>query len=66
MVQTVILDTVLTSDAIAAIAEGARLALSDTARQRIVNARAIVDALVDQGIRGYGINTGVGALCDVV
>ena len=66
MVQTIILDTVLTSDAIAAIAEGDRLALSETARQRILDARAIVDALVDQGIRGYGINTGVGALCDVV
>lgn len=66
MVQTITLDKVLTSDAIAAIAEGARLALNETARQRILKARAIVDALVDQGIRGYGINTGVGALCDVV
>ncbi len=66
MGQMITLDTVLTADAIAAIAEGARLALSDKARQRIRDARAIVDALVDRGIRGYGINTGVGALCDVV
>ncbi|MFN3362965.1 MAG: aromatic amino acid lyase, partial [Allorhizobium sp.] len=66
MAQTITLDTVLTSDEIATVAEGARLGLSETARQRILDARAIVEALVDQGIRGYGINTGVGALCDVV
>lgn len=66
MPDTIILDTVLTADAIAAIANGAPLVLGAAARQRIMDARAIVEALVDQGIRGYGINTGVGALCDVI
>jgi histidine ammonia-lyase len=51
---------------VARVAEGAPLVLSDDARMRILKARAVVEALVDQGIRGYGINTGVGALCDVV
>ncbi|MDI7862345.1 histidine ammonia-lyase [Rhizobiaceae bacterium n13] len=59
-------DEPLTWREIAAVANGARLALSPAARRRIVEARAIVDVLVDRGIRGYGINTGVGALCDVV
>ncbi|WDZ75923.1 histidine ammonia-lyase [Ensifer adhaerens] len=66
MTESIILDTPLTWPEIAAVANGARLTLSDTARQRIVNARRIVDALVERGIRGYGINTGVGALCDVI
>ncbi|MBX9469829.1 MAG: histidine ammonia-lyase [Rhizobium sp.] len=66
MPDTVVLDTALTSDEIAAIAGGAHLVLSEPARRRIEKARSIVDALVDRGIRGYGINTGVGALCDVI
>lgn len=60
------LDAPLTWREIAAIAHEGRLTLSDAARERIVEARAIVDSLVERGIRGYGINTGVGALCDVV
>jgi histidine ammonia-lyase len=51
---------------IVTVAEGGRLVLSEPARQRIVHARRIVEALVERGIRGYGINTGVGALCNVV
>lgn len=51
---------------IAAVAEGARLHLGDAAKRRISDARAIVEAIVDRGIRAYGVNTGVGALCDVV
>ncbi|PWE54744.1 histidine ammonia-lyase [Metarhizobium album] len=66
MADTVILDTPLTWKEIAAVANGAALALSDQARQRIVAARGIVEALVEREIRGYGINTGVGALCDVI
>lgn len=66
MTETMTLDAPLTWQQVAAVANGARLTLSDAARQRIVNARRIVDALVERGIRGYGINTGVGALCDVV
>ncbi|MCA1370319.1 histidine ammonia-lyase [Bradyrhizobium sp. BRP14] len=66
MTETITIDGPLKWPEIAAIADGARLALSERARQRIVEARRIVDALVERGIRGYGINTGVGALCDVV
>ena len=66
MVDVVVLDKVLTWKEIAAIANGAELVLSAEAWQRISKARAIVDALVERQIRGYGINTGVGALCDVV
>ncbi|CAN7583900.1 histidine ammonia-lyase [Rhizobium sp. LjRoot30] len=66
MADAVILDRPLTWKQIAAVANGAALALSDQARQRIVAARGIVEALVEREIRGYGINTGVGALCDVI
>lgn len=66
MPDTIVLETALTADEIRAIAGGARLELGETTKGRIVAARAIVEALVDQGIRGYGINTGVGALCDVI
>ena len=66
MADVVVLDKVLTWKEIAAIANGAELVLSAEAWERISKARAIVDALVEREIRGYGINTGVGALCDVV
>ena len=51
---------------IAAVAAGAPLALTDEARERVVAARELVDAIVARGIRAYGVNTGVGALCDVI
>lgn len=66
MAEAVILDTRLTWRDIAAVAEGRALALSPAAWQRIARAREIVEALVEKEIRGYGINTGVGALCDVI
>lgn len=66
MPETIILDSPLTWRNIGAIADGAELQLSQAAWQRISDARSIVDALVERGIRGYGINTGVGALCDVI
>eukprot|EP01034_Spumella_vulgaris_P015234 gene15234-19456_t len=66
MTETITLDGPADWTDIAAVANGARLTLSDAARERIVKARAVVEALVDRGIRGYGINTGVGALCDVI
>ncbi|WP_372017167.1 histidine ammonia-lyase [Tistrella mobilis] len=62
----IILDRVLGWRDLASIAEGAGLELSPAAWARIEAARRVVDALVDRGIRGYGINTGVGALCDVI
>jgi len=48
------------------IAHGAELALSDGAQARIRAARTLVDSIVSHGVRAYGVNTGVGALCDVV
>ena len=51
---------------VAAVAEGAGLELSDAARARIRGARGLVEAIVAKGLRAYGVNTGVGALCDVV
>ncbi|GGE04286.1 histidine ammonia-lyase [Aureimonas endophytica] len=60
------IDGPLAPSDVAAVARGARLTLSNAARERIAEARRIVVALSDQGIRGYGINTGVGALCDVI
>lgn len=62
----IVVDTHLGWRKVAAVAEGARLQLSDAARRRITDARAVVEAIVDRGIRAYGVNTGVGALCDVV
>jgi histidine ammonia-lyase len=52
---------------VAAIAsQGAALDLSPAAKARIDAANAIVRTLVDRGIRAYGVNTGVGALSDVI
>lgn len=51
---------------VAAIAGGATLTLSQEVWDRMAYARAIVEGLIRRGIRGYGINTGVGALSDVV
>lgn len=62
----VLVDGPLTWPGIAAVAAGARLRLSPTARDRLVRSRAIVDAIVERGVRCYGVNTGVGALCDVI
>jgi histidine ammonia-lyase len=62
----VLLDGSLRWREVAAIAGGARLDLADQAQQRIRAARALIEAAVAQGIRAYGVNTGVGALCDVM
>jgi histidine ammonia-lyase len=62
----ILLDEALSWRQIAAIAEGASLALSDAARGRIAASRALVDSIIAKRIRAYGVNTGVGALCDVV
>ena len=49
---------------VAAVAAGAQLRVADSARLRIDTARAIVDTLIARGIPAYGVNTGVGALCN--
>ena len=51
---------------VARIAAGEPLSLSEETRERIRASRRIVEEIVEQGIRAYGVNTGVGALCDVI
>ncbi|HEY3596195.1 MAG TPA: histidine ammonia-lyase [Paraburkholderia sp.] len=51
---------------LADVAAGETLELSENACARIAAARVLVEQIVERGIRAYGLNTGVGALCDVV
>ena len=51
---------------VADVADGAPLALSAGAWARIRAAHALVQSIVSLGVRAYGVNTGVGALCEVV
>lgn len=53
-------------DVAAIAADEAALDLSADAESRIEAANAIVRTLIERGIRAYGINTGVGALSDVI
>lgn len=64
--QDIVLETALDWRAVAAVADGAALSLSDSARQRVETASRIVAAIVESGARAYGVNTGVGALADTV
>ncbi len=64
--QRILLDGSLGWQQVAAIADGARLDLTDGAQQRIRAARALIESVVALGVRAYGVNTGVGALCDVI
>ncbi len=66
MLQRIVLDRPLSWRQVGDVAAGASLALSDGARARIRAARALVESIVIKGVRAYGVNTGVGALCDVV
>ncbi len=63
---TILLDHPLTWQQVAAVARGAELRLSDAAWQRLSDARAIVEAIVEKGILAYGVNTGVGGLANVI
>lgn len=63
---TILLDKPLDWRAVAAIAAGAELTLSEAARARITAARTLVEQIVERGIRAYGVNTGVGGLSDVI
>lgn len=60
------LESALDWRAVAAVAGGATFTLSDAARQRVETASHIVSAIVESGVRAYGVNTGVGALADTV
>ena len=66
-VETVVFDSApLRWQAIAAVARhGARLELAPHIWARIDNAQAIVRHIVESGERAYGVNTGLGALCNV-
>lgn len=63
---TVLLNDTLTWPDVARIAHGESLELAPHVWARIEQASAIVDALVQSGVRAYGITTGVGALADRV
>jgi len=52
-------------DIVAVARHGAVLELSGQAWARIDNAQAIVQRIVTSGERAYGVNTGLGALCNV-
>ena len=65
MPQRILLDRSLSWRQVGDVAEGAQLALSDGAQARIRAARALVESIVAKGVRAYGVNTGVGALCEV-
>lgn len=52
-------------DVVAVARHGARVELSAAAWARIDNAQGIVQRIVASGERAYGVNTGLGALCNV-
>lgn len=62
----VVLEGPLNWRQVAGIANGCDLVLSPAAFGRIAHAKALVEEIVERGIRGYGVNTGVGALCNVI
>jgi histidine ammonia-lyase len=67
MSAAILLDRPLDWRQVGAVAEGrARLELSEAARARIRAAHRRLAVIIEQGVRAYGVNTGVGALCDVV
>lgn len=63
---TVMLQDRLGWQDVARVAAGESLALSDAAWARVSLSAEIVQAIVDSGVRAYGITTGVGALSDTV
>ena len=64
--QIIIGDRLVTWQGVTAVARhGATLTLSENAWARIDNAQAIVQRIVTNGERAYGVNTGLGALCNV-
>lgn len=62
----IVRNATLTWRDVAAIAAGANVQLSPPSRSGIAAAETLVRAIVDKGIRAYGISTGIGALCDVL
>ncbi len=66
MAQRIVLHRSLSWRQVAEVAAGAPLTLSQEAQARICAARTLVESIVRKGVRAYGVNTGVGALCEVV
>ncbi|MCU1763192.1 histidine ammonia-lyase [Pseudomonas sp. 14P_8.1_Bac3] len=63
----VLLDQPLSTAQVAEVAvKQAVLELSSAAKARITHAHAIVRSVVDNNLRAYGVNTGVGALSDTI
>lgn len=62
----VLLDKPLRWPLIAALAGGAPLRLAPAALERLARSRELVDVIIARRVRCYGVNTGVGALCDVL
>jgi histidine ammonia-lyase len=56
----------LTIEKTVAVIEGAQVSLSETAREKVIRARAFVEQVMERGETVYGINTGFGALSDVM
>ena len=66
MTQQLVLDGPATWREIVAIAQGAAPVLSPKAKERLNAGRALLDEIVRRKMPAYGINTGIGALCDTV
>jgi histidine ammonia-lyase len=65
--RTIVLNQPLDWIEIVEIAQArAQFVLSPAASARIEHARSLVDVIVERDMRAYGVNTGVGALSDVV
>jgi len=64
--EVILLARVSSWQQLAAVAQGSPLALSAPAAARVGAARSLVESIVAKRLRTYGVNTGVGALCDVV
>ncbi|MBX5184372.1 histidine ammonia-lyase [Rhizobium sp. NZLR5] len=60
------IETLLTWRDVARVGAGEALALSPAAWARVEQASRIVAAIVETGMRAYGVSTGVGALADTV
>lgn len=56
----------LTIETTVAVAAGAQVRLSPLARERVTRARSFVEQIIEGGRVVYGINTGFGALADVM
>lgn len=60
-------DAALSYRELVEVARGhARLGIGAAARQNLMNGRAIVERIIASGERAYGINTGLGALSEVI